>query len=152
MEIRTLVDNDGISTFLPESELYARVESPILLRSRGLFRFRAKHGEQMVTSYVFATNLPPLREHILCERHGVSDICFNQFPSGVVVGSLAVLLKLLKSCDDIDKFVFNRGWVSLVLRRKRSISHRPVIEHAPQSRTLIGEFPMLDEILYEQMK
>ena len=106
----------------------------------------------MVTSYVLVSNPPPLREHTLGERHGVSDICFNQIPSRVVVGSMAVLLKLLKSRDDIDKFLFKRGRVSLVLRRKRSISHRSMIEHAPQSRTLIGEFPMLDEILYEQMK
>ena len=103
----------------------------------------------MVTGYVLVSNLPPLREYTLCERHGVSDICFNQLPSGVVVGSLAVPLKLLKSCDDIEKFLFKRSWVSLVLRRKRSISHRPMIEHASQSCALIGEFPMLDEILYE---
>src|SRR5260370_18542116 len=97
----------------------------------------------MVTGNVLVSNLPPPREDFLCERHGVSDICFNQLPPRVVVGSLADPLQLLKSRDDIDKLLFKRGSISLILPRKRSISHQPVIEHASHSCALIGHFTLL---------
>jgi len=36
-----------------------------------------------------------------------------------------------------------------IILRRESRSHRAMAEHAAQSCTLIIEFPMLDEVLYE---
>jgi hypothetical protein len=43
-------------------------------------------------------------------------------------------------------------WVFFVLRRKRRVSHLFVVEHSRESRSLVFEFLVPDEILYQEMK
>ena len=99
-----------------------------------------------------AFDFPPLRKNIFGERHGVSDIGFNQLPAGIVIGTLPVLLELFKRRDYADECLLKRRRIIFLLRGVSSISHWAVIEHPSQSRPLILELPVLDEILYEEME
>jgi hypothetical protein len=61
-------------------------------------------------------------------------------------------LELFKRGDNVDKLLLKRRRIIFLLRRVGSIPHRAMIEHPAQSRPLILELPMLNEILYEEME
>lgn len=68
---------------------------------------RAEHREQMMARDVFTFDLSPLHENIFCEPYRIPDISFNQGPTGIVIGPFPILLKLPKSSNDIEQFLFN---------------------------------------------
>src|SRR5271167_74779 len=106
----------------------------------------------MIARDVFTFDLPPLHKNVFCQRYRIPDIRFNQPPTAIVIGPLPILLKLLESSNDVEQPLFNGCRIPLVLGGVRGVSHGAVIEHPAEPCPLILEFPMLNKILYEEMK
>ncbi len=67
-----------------------------------------------MTRNVFAFDMPPLYEDVFREPYRVTDIGFDQPPTGIIVRPLPVFLKLLKGSDHVTQFPFDGRGILLV--------------------------------------